>query len=288
LKLSEIKQILVERDLRLTKSLGQNFLHDQNQIKRIAAAGELTAGDRVLEIGPGLGPLTESLVESAGRVLAIEKDERLFAVLREKFKAASNLELICGDALEYLKKNREWGGWKLISNLPYATGSPMLVELAQAQAPPERIVATLQIDVAERIQARAGCKTYGILTLLLQIQYRSAGSFKIPASCFFPAPNVDSACITLVRRAPPLLESRFHGTFVRVVKRSFSQRRKTMLKLLKADWPDSLVESALGRISLSPQARAEEASLEQFAQLTEILAGSQGERPAAGKPDLEI
>jgi 16S rRNA (adenine1518-N6/adenine1519-N6)-dimethyltransferase len=278
-KLSEIKQILCEHELRLTKSLGQNFLHDQNQLGRIMAAAQVDATDRVLEIGPGLGPLTQQLLDQAGRVLAIEKDRRFFDILGQRFAGARNLELICGDALDYVKKNRDWREWKLVANLPYSVASPVLVELAQAQDPPQRMVATLQMEVARRMDAQAGTKEYGILSLLLQLRYESRGWFKIPASCFFPAPKVDSACIALIRRPVPLLEARLQGLFTKIVKRSFSQRRKTMLKLLKQDWPEDLLEKAFAAAQLSPQVRAERASLHQFVRLTEIL-GNDAMRPA--------
>ena len=118
--LSEMKGVLAQRGWMLTKSLGQNFLHDQNQLRRILAAAELTPQDKVLEIGPGLGPLTELLVEKCGEVLAIEKDQRLFGYLAEKLSSQSNLKLLCADALDYLKTERDWNDWKLVSNLPYS------------------------------------------------------------------------------------------------------------------------------------------------------------------------
>jgi 16S rRNA (adenine1518-N6/adenine1519-N6)-dimethyltransferase len=278
-KLSEIKQILCDLDLRLTKSLGQNFLHDQNQVGRIMASAALEAADRVLEIGPGLGPLTERLIEQAGQVLAIEKDQRLFDILRQRFGGARNLELICGDGLDYVKTHRDWKDWKLVANLPYAAASPILVELAQALAPPQRMVATVQIEVARRIDAQAGTKQYGILSLLLQLRYESLGWFKIPPSCFFPAPKVDSACVALVRRSVPLLEPQLHGLFTKIVKRSFSQRRKMMLKLLKQVWPEDQLATALKEAQLSAQARGEETSLHQFVRLTEVL-GQKVNQPA--------
>src|ERR1039458_7999775 len=171
--LTDIRAILSERDLKLSKSLGQNFLHDQTQVRRIMAAAEAGPDDKILEIGPGLGPLTEGLLESGAQVLAIEKDRRLFDFLQQKFAGASRLELMHADALDHLKTNRSWGGWKLVSNLPYSVGSSILVELAQAENPPERMVATLQIEVAARVTAEAGSKHYGILGLLLQLRYQS-------------------------------------------------------------------------------------------------------------------
>jgi len=270
-KLSEMKLALAEHDLKLTKSLGQNFLHDQNQLQRIVRAAEIGPTDKILEIGPGLGPLTEFLIEKAGEVLAIEKDKRLFDYLSQKFATAANLKLLHGDALEYLRNNRRWRGWKLAANLPYSVASPLLVELASAEEPPERLTATLQLEVAQRIAAAAGSEHYGVLGLLLLLRYESLGWFKIPAACFFPAPEVDSACIILSRRAEPLLATALHGTFTRIVKRGFSQRRKMMFKLLKQDWPEDKLRGGFEQAGLAPRTRAEEVSLEQFARLTEAL-----------------
>jgi 16S rRNA (adenine1518-N6/adenine1519-N6)-dimethyltransferase len=270
-KLSEIKLLLAQRGLKLTKSLGQNFLHDQNQLRRILRAAEVGPADKVLEIGPGLGPLTALLVEQAGVVLAIEKDRRLFDYLAQKFSTVSNLQLIHADALQYLRENRRWGGWKLAANLPYSVASPLLVELAQAAEPPDRLTATLQLEVAQRIAAPPGSEHYGVLGLLLGLCYQSCGWFKIPASCFFPAPEVDSACVVLARRAEPLLPPPLHATFTKLVKRGFSQRRKMMFKLLKQDWPEDALRRAFAQASLAPQTRAEDASLEQFALLAQIV-----------------
>jgi 16S rRNA (adenine1518-N6/adenine1519-N6)-dimethyltransferase len=206
MKLSEMKQALAESGIQLTKSLGQNFLHDGNQLRRIADAAELGQRDKVLEIGPGLGPLTELLHEQAGQVLALETDRRLVEFLQKRFAAARNLTLLHTDALDYVRQQRDWGEWKVVSNLPYSVASPILVELAQAADSPRQIVATLQLEVARRLMAQAGDKDYGILTLLLQLRYLPQGWFKIPAACFHPAPDVDSACIRLTRRANRLLE----------------------------------------------------------------------------------
>jgi 16S rRNA (adenine1518-N6/adenine1519-N6)-dimethyltransferase len=266
-----MKSALAERDLKLTKSLGQNFLHDQNQLGRIVRAAEVGPADKILEIGPGLGPLTELLAAAAGEVLAIEKDRRLFDYLAQKFSTAPNLKLLHADALDYVKKNRHWRGWKLAANLPYSVASPLLVELAWAEEPPERMTATLQLEVARRIDAATGSEHYGLLGLLLRLRYESRSWFKIPATCFFPAPEVDSACIVLSRRVEPLLPAALHGTFTRIVKRGFSQRRKMMFKLLKQDWPEDILRRGFAQAGLAPQTRAEQASLEQFARLTEAI-----------------
>ncbi len=272
MKLSEMKQALTTRDIQLTKSLGQNFLHDANQLRRIVETAEVTKADKILEVGPGLGPLTELLLAQAGEVLAIEKDARLVAVLRERFQSHNNLTLIHDDALEYLKReSRDWCDWKLVANLPYSVASPILVELAQALRPPRRMVATLQIEVAQRLMAAAAEEDYGVLTLLVQLNNEPQGWFKIPASCFFPAPEVDSACVCLTRRPTPLLNPQQEKAFVKIVKRGFSQRRKMMLKLLKVDWDLGRLERAFQRLELSPQTRAEKISLDKFVGLTKAL-----------------
>jgi 16S rRNA (adenine1518-N6/adenine1519-N6)-dimethyltransferase len=275
--LTEMRSLLAKRDIQLTRSLGQNFLHDQNQLRKIVEAGEIKPTDKILEIGPGLGPLTELLLEKAGEVLAIETDLRLVEFLRERFNSKfkiqnSKFELLHDDALEFLRREpRDWSDWKLVANLPYSVASPILVELAQSPRRPERMVTTLQLEVAQRLMARADDDDYGVLTLLVQLDYEPRESFKIPADCFFPAPNVDSMCVVLQRRARPLLADGQRAAFVKIVKRAFSQRRKMMLKLLKQDWAVDKLAVAFAELKISPQERAEKLSLEQFVALTETL-----------------
>jgi 16S rRNA (adenine1518-N6/adenine1519-N6)-dimethyltransferase len=278
MKLTEMRDLLARRDIQLTKSLGQNFLHDANQLERIAAAAELTATDKILEIGPGLGPLTELLLKKAGQVLAIELDGRLVDFLQERYtaqladEASPQLELHHDDALKFLQREpRDWRDWKLVANLPYSVASPILVELAAGSRAPKMIVVTLQLEVAQRLMAPTDDDHYGILTLLVQLDFQPRGWFKIPPGCFFPSPEVDSACVCLVRRATPLLADDKRAAFVKIVKRSFSQRRKMMLKLLKQDWPKEKLEAIFAELNISPQERAEKLSLEQFVALTEKL-----------------
>ncbi len=290
MKLSEMRELLATRGIHLTKSLGQNFLHDCNQLRRIVKAAELKKTDKVLEIGPGLGPLTELLLQNAGEILAIEKDLRLVEFLRERFNVGQAsrlspsknekletgkmpvLRLLHADALEFLKhETRDWHDWKLVANLPYSVASPILVELAQTPQRPERMVATLQLEVAQRLMAKAGDEDYGVLTLLVQLDYEPREWFKIPASCFFPAPDVDSACVVFIRRARSLLPENQRATFVKIMKRAFSQRRKMMLKLLKQDWPEQKLKQIFQQLCILPQERAEKLSLEQFVALTERL-----------------
>ena len=294
--LTEMRSLLAKRDIQLTRSLGQNFLHDGNQLRRIVDAAEIKPTDKVLEIGPGLGPLTELLLEKAGEVLAIEMDARLVDFLCERFGTEErNADLLTGmlnrqsekasepnrssafhllhdDALAFIKREpRDWSDWKLVANLPYSVASPILVELALSPKRPERMVTTLQLEVAQRLMARADDDDYGVLTLLVQLDYEPRDSFKIPADCFFPAPNVDSMCVVLQRRARPLLADGQRAAFVKIVKRAFSQRRKMMLKLLKQDWAADKLASAFAELKISPQERAEKLSLKQFVALTEKL-----------------
>lgn len=293
MKLSEIKHVLAVEQIQLTRSLGQNFLHDANQLQRIVQLAELGSRDRVLEIGPGLGPLTELLVKRAGEVVAIEKDARLVQILRNRFapqapnlKQASTeaeqqpgwnaiVHLVQDDALEYLRRERrDWRNWKLVANLPYSVGSPILVELAQSGLGPQRMVVTLQLEVARRLWARPNEENYGLLSLLVQLDYEALDWFKIPASCFFPRPDVDSACVCLVRRPAALLSREERPLFVKLVKASFSQRRKMMLKLLKSEWPAEKLERVFDSVAIPLGARAESLSLQQFVRLTRVLAAS--------------
>lgn len=289
--ITEMRRLLDERGLQLTRSLGQNFLHDGNQLRRIVAAAELTAADRVLEIGPGLGPLTELLVASGCPVTAIEMDRRLVELLEHRLQVRSvdtlapdsaapgsalpapGLTLLHADALVWLKRNpRNWAGWKLVANLPYSVGSPILVELAEADQPPDRLVVTLQLEVVKRLLAAADTEDYGLLTLLIQLRYEPTGWFKLPANCFFPQPNVDSACLTLVRRPVPLLDREAAKRFTRLVKIAFGQRRKMMFKLLTAAWPEAQLEAAFAATGIARTVRAEQVGLDQFVALTRALA----------------
>lgn len=332
--LTEMRSLLAKRDIQLTKSLGQNFLHDGNQLRRIVDTAKLTPTDKVLEVGPGLGPLTELLLEKAGEVLAVEMDGRLVEFLCERFglttqadelpaltptlspeerentldasanpspadssqrstgepplpgervgvkvdvsaadkNPTQNLFLLHADALGFIKREqRDWSDWKLVANLPYSVASPILVELAAGPRAPKMIVATLQLEVAKRLMAQADDDNYGVLTLLVQIDFAPHGWFKIPPECFFPSPDVDSACVCLGRRETPLLPENLRPAFVKIVKRGFSQRRKMMLKLLKQDWAADKLTAAFAELNISPMERAEKLSLEQFVALTEFL-----------------
>lgn len=267
-----MRQILDREGLRLTRSLGQNFLHDTHQLQRVVAAARLQAGDQILEIGPGLGALTDWLIPEPVEVLAIEVDRRLFDLLKERLAHAKNLTLLLADALEYLRAEpRDWERWKLVSNLPYSVASPILVELALNPKGPRQMTVTLQWEVARRLMAAPGNPDYGVLTLLVQLDYQVRDWFKIPAGCFFPVPGVDSACITLQRRSAPLLQGTERQDFVKWVKQGFSQRRKMLRKLLKEVTEQVRVEQALSTLGLPSTIRGEALSLEQWVALTRQL-----------------
>lgn len=273
MNLTEIRRTLAAEKIQLTKSLGQNFLHDGHQLDKIVRAGEISRSDKILEIGPGLGALTQLLVRASRQVVCLEKDKRLVDYLSSRFANEPGLTLIHVDALRYLQdKPQDWADWKVISNLPYSVGSPILVELARTPRAPALAVVTLQWEVARRIGAKAGESDYGILTLLIQVRYQVRETFKIPPSCFFPVPDVDSACLTLVRRPSPLVQPAQMRAYEKLVKRGFSQRRKMMFKLLKADWPVPQIQEAFARVGIPEQIRAEAVTLNQFVELTQYLA----------------
>lgn len=271
--LREMREVLAAEGIRLTRSLGQNFLHDGNQLRRIVALADLPPGAAVLEIGPGLGPLTEELLRAGARVLAVEKDHRLVPILRRRLGDQPLFELIEADAVEWLREQpRDWSGTHLVANLPYSVGSVILVDLALMPNPPASMTVTLQAEVVDRIKAHAGTGEFGVLTLLLARSFEVAGGFRIPASCFFPPPDVTSAVVRLRRRAEPLVPRALGDLYVRVVKRAFSQRRKRLRKVLREEWSDEALGWVWGRQGWSEDVRAEALKPEDFAVLTVGLA----------------
>src|SRR5688500_6032818 len=179
--LSEIRNVLDTRQIRLTRALGQNFLHDHNVLAKVARAAQLSSDDSVLEVGPGLGALTDFLLRAAARVVAVEKDRRLFDYLVERYAGHSRLDLVHGDALEMLQSQslRLGPSWRVVSNLPYSVASPILVELTRWPNGPQKLAVTLQLEVAQRVVARAGQPAYGILSVLTQLYYAPGPLFKI-------------------------------------------------------------------------------------------------------------
>ena len=266
MKLSEIDATL--REIRVTpvKTLGQNFLHDRNLARWIVEKAELSPEDYVVEIGPGLGALTEFILESGARVLAIEKDQRLVEFLRKRFVDA-RLEIIHGDALEFdVRRLFAEPRVKLLGNLPYYIASQLLLKFTKYPSPISLWLLMLQKEMARRISASPGTSDYGALSLVVQLKYRVEFLRTVPATVFLPEPDVDSAFVRITPRAEEELPPHDPETFFRIVRAGFSQRRKQLRNLLReeiADWED-----AAAAIGFDPRARAEELGLEQWIALS--------------------
>jgi 16S rRNA (adenine1518-N6/adenine1519-N6)-dimethyltransferase len=267
MKLSEIDATL--REIRVTpiKTLGQNFLHDRNLARWIVERAELSPEDYVVEIGPGLGALTEFILESGARVLAIEKDQRLVEFLRKRF-AGARVEIVHGDALDFdLRPLFAEPRVKLLGNLPYYIASQLLLKFTRFQSPISLWLLMLQKEMARRISATPGTSDYGALSLLVQLQYRVEFLRTVPASVFLPEPDVDSAFVRITPRLPDELPAHDPETFFRLVRQGFSQRRKQLRNLLRDEIPDW--EEVAAAVGFDPRTRAEQLSLEQWIALTE-------------------
>ena len=206
-RISDVHAILAEWDIRPQKSLGQNFLIDANILGIMLDAAEIKAKDEVLEIGTGLGVLTEPLARVARRVVTVEKDPRLWPLLKERLKVFPNVELICGDMMkvDHAALFRSGIG-KVVANLPYSVGSAILVNLVQAETPPAQLTLTLQQEVAKRLIAKPGHKDFGLLTLWTQLRYDVAIRKTVSPTCFYPTPGVSSTILNMVRQERPQTE----------------------------------------------------------------------------------
>ena len=266
MKLSEIDATLREIRVSPVKTLGQNFLHDRNLASWIVEKAELSADDYVVEIGPGLGALTEFILASGARVLAIEKDRRLAEFLRKRF-TAQRLEIIQGDALDFdLRPLFAQPRVKLLGNLPYYIASQLLLKFIKYPSPISLWLLMLQKEMARRISATPGTSDYGALTLTVQLHYRVEFLRSVPATAFLPQPDVDSAFVRIMPRPSDELPPCDAETFVRLVRQGFSQRRKQLRNLLKEEVPDWT--EAAEAIGFDPRARAEELSLRQWIALS--------------------
>ena len=262
MKLSEIRATLREIHVSPVKTLGQNFLHDQNLARWIVNQAELTADDYVVEIGPGLGALTKLALEKGARVLANEKDTRLANFLRERLGHA-RLEVMNTDALKFdapaLFSHRRV---KLLGNLPYNISSALLLKFLEYPSPISLSLFMLQKEVARRLSALPSTPDYGSLTLHVQLHHRVQYLRAIGASVFFPKPDVDSALVRILPRDRLELPARDDELLQRLIRLGFSQRRKQLKKLLRAqvsDW-----DAAARNLDFDPKARAEELSLVQW------------------------
>ena len=266
MKLSEIDTTLREIRVSPVKTLGQNFLHDQNLARWIVARADLTPYDYVVEVGPGLGALTEFILGSGARVLAIEKDGRLASFVRERFPT-ERLEIVHGDALEFdVRHLFAQPRVKFIGNLPYNVSSQLLLRFTAYPSPISLWLCMLQREMARRLSAEPGTADYGALTLIVQLHYRVEYLRTVPSSVFLPRPEVDSAFVKITPRAPGELPHYDAELFTRLVRAGFSQRRKQLQKLLRdevTDW-----EAVAHAAGFDPKARAEELSLVQWIALS--------------------
>ena len=243
MKLSEISHTLREIRVSPVKSLGQNFLHDRNLAQWIVDQAGITPEDFVVEIGPGLGALTELLLASGAHVLAIEKDARLAGFLREKFEDR-RLEVVHADALKFdLRALYLQPRVKLIGNLPYYVSSQLLLKFINYPSPISLSVLMLQKELARRLSASPSTSDYGALTLQIQLHYRVEYLRTVPASVFLPKPEVDSALIRITPREPNELPAVDFTLFNELVRHGFSQRRKQLGKLI-ADFVPNWKEAA--------------------------------------------
>ena len=264
------QHILNRFKLRADKKLGQNFLIDENVVRQIVAAAELSEADTVLEVGPGIGTLTQGLAESKARVVAVELDTRLLPVLATTLNGYDNVRVVHGDILK-VNIMEEVGApsFKVCANLPYYITTPIIFALLEKRLPMERLVAMVQKEVAERMAAQPGGKEYGALSVAIQYYTEPKIAFIVPPTSFIPAPAVDSAVIVCKRREKPPVEVCDEGLFFRVVKAAFSLRRKMLSNSLKnMGIKSEQVAKWLELAGVDGMRRAETLSLEDFAKLT--------------------
>lgn len=264
------QHILNRFKLRADKKLGQNFLIDENVVRQIVEAAELSEADIVLEVGPGIGTLTQGLAESKAQVVAVELDTRLLPVLATTLEGYDNVRVVHGDILK-VNIMEEVGApsFKVCANLPYYITTPIIFALLEKRLPMERLVAMVQKEVAERMAAQPGGKDYGALSVAIQYYTEPEIAFIVPPTSFIPAPAVDSAVIVCKRRQKPPVEVCDEALFFRVVKAAFSLRRKMLSNSLKnMGIQAEQVAKWLELADVDGKRRAETLSLEDFAKLT--------------------
>lgn len=264
------QHILNRFKLRADKKLGQNFLIDENVVRQIVEVAELSEADTVLEVGPGIGTLTQGLAESKAKVVAVELDTRLLPVLATTLDGYDNVRVVHGDILK-VNIMDEVGApeFKVCANLPYYITTPIIFALLEKRLPMERLVAMVQKEVAERMAAQPGGKEYGALSVAIQYYTEPEIAFIVPPTSFIPAPAVDSAVIVCKRREKPPVEVCDEALFFRVVKAAFSLRRKMLSNSLKnMGIKGEQVAKWLELAGVDGKRRAETLSLEDFAKLT--------------------
>ncbi|WP_270320289.1 16S rRNA (adenine(1518)-N(6)/adenine(1519)-N(6))-dimethyltransferase RsmA [Weissella cibaria] len=265
------------------KSLGQNFLTDINILKNIVAAGDVQQTDNVVEIGPGIGALTEQLARAAKQVVAFEIDDRLIPVLDHTMAPYDNVTIVHNDILkvdlekEFAKQFEDvTAPLKLVANLPYYITTPILMQVLQSGIHFDNIVVMMQKEVADRLSAEPGTKDYGSLTLAVQYRMNAKLAFTVSRTAFVPNPNVDSAIISLTPREPLAIQPRDEKRLFELFKIGFVMRRKTLWNNLttafgKGEAMQAKLTAALAAIDLDPRTRAEKLSLERFVELHNAL-----------------
>ena len=279
---SVTRAILERHGFTFKKSFGQNFLTDTNILQKIVDTAEIDKKVNVIEIGPGIGALTDFLAESAAEVMAFEIDDRLVPILADTLRDFDNVTVVNQDILkvdlaQYIAefKNPDLP-IKVVANLPYYITTPILMHLIESGIPFSEFVVMMQREVADRISAQPNTKAYGSLSIAVQYYMTAKVAFVVPRTVFVPAPNVDSAILKMVRRDQPAVAVQDEKFFFKVSKASFVHRRKTLWNNLtsyfgKSEATKGKLTAALERADLSPSVRGEALSLEEFARLADAL-----------------
>jgi 16S rRNA (adenine1518-N6/adenine1519-N6)-dimethyltransferase len=273
---ASIRKELAEYGLIPRKRLGQHFLIDRNILDKVIKTAQVGKEDIVLEVGPGLGEMTLALARQAKKVIAIEIDSKLVAILEEKMKDHPKVEVIKGNILkvnfdQFLKK--EGQPIKVVANLPYQISTPLLFRFIESKEVFSTFTLMLQREVAERLAARPDRKEYGSLSVFIQSFFELSIPFFIKPSAFFPPPKVESAVVQMAWRETPLVETNDEEWFKKVVKACFSYRRKTLANALKHSGltlPES-IEFRMKAIEIDPRRRPETLTIQEFANLARVL-----------------
>lgn len=272
---SRAKEIMSNYDFRLTKSLGQNFLVDENILGKIVDAAELTDEDIVFEIGTGIGTLTYELATRAKKVIAVEIDRSLIPILEETLSEFDNIHIVNQDILktdikELVEQNAVGKSVKVVANLPYYITTAIIMKFLESEVALDSFVLMIQKEVAQRITAKPSSKDYGSLTVAIQYYASAEMIAKVPKSAFIPEPNVDSTVIRLKMKEKKAVEVFDESLFFKVVRGSFSKRRKTILNALSTyeDFDKERVLVALEKSNIDPKRRGETLTIDEFAVLT--------------------
>ena len=277
----ETIQVLQKHDFHFQKKYGQNFLIDPHVLNKIIDAADVGRDDFVLEIGPGIGTMTQYLAERAGRVLAVEIDHNLIPILRETLAEYDNVEVRQGDILkeDIAAIAREYNAGKpikVVANLPYYITTPIIMGLFESHVPLANVTVMVQKEVAERMRAKPGTKDYGALSLAVQYYAEPYLAANVPPNCFIPRPNVGSAVVRLTCLARPPVEVADERLMFRLIRASFNQRRKTLQNGLansgELDFSKEEIGQAIQAVGLPPDIRGEKLGLAEFAALADALA----------------